>query len=72
MENDVAHYLIFKWLRMWQHEGQVSRHLPAIIAPPSASLLPVEIVPEATASDTSFEQCSLNASSCCVEFRHVK
>lgn len=72
-ENGVAHNLIFKWLRMWQHEGRVSRRLPATIAPPSApSLLPVEIVPEATASDVASGPCPLNASSCCVEFRHGK
>ena len=72
-ENGVAHNLIFKWLRMWQHEGRVSRRLPATIAQPSApSLLPVEIVPEATASDGASGQCPLNASSCCVEFRHGK
>lgn len=34
-ENGVAHNLIFKWLRMWQHEGRVSRRLPATIFPPS-------------------------------------
>lgn len=72
-ENGVAHNLIFKWLRMWQHEGRVSRRLPAIIAPPSTpSLLPVEIVPEATASDVASGLCPLNASSCSVEFRHGK
>lgn len=72
-ENGVAHNLIFKWLRMWQHEGRVSRRLPATITPPSApSLLPVGIVPEATASDVASGLCPLNASSCCVEFRHGK
>ncbi|MEJ5074833.1 transposase [Enterobacter ludwigii] len=72
-EKGVAHNLIFKWLRMWQHEGRVSRRLPATIAQPSApSLLPVEIVPEATASDGTSGQSPLNASSCCVEFRHGK
>lgn len=72
-ENGVAHNLIFKWLRMWQHEGRVSRRLPATIAQPSVpSLLPVKIVPETTASDVASGQCPLNASSCCVEFRHGK
>ncbi len=32
-ENGVAHNLIFKWLRMWQNEGRVSRRLPATITP---------------------------------------
>lgn len=72
-ENGVAHNLIFKWLRMWQHEGRVSRRLPATIAQPSTpSLLPVEIVSEATVSDVAAGLCPLNASSCCVEFRHGK
>ncbi len=26
-ENGVAHNLIFKWLRMWQNEGRISRRL---------------------------------------------
>ncbi|EII7450771.1 transposase, partial [Salmonella enterica subsp. enterica serovar Newport] len=57
-ENGVAHNLIFKWLRMWQNEGRVSRRLPATITPPSElSLLPVEIVSEPAASDTGSGQC---------------
>ncbi|WP_049033638.1 transposase [Klebsiella aerogenes] len=72
-ENGVAHNLIFKWLRMWQNEGRVSRRLPAAITPPSElSLLPVEIVSEPESSDTGSGQCPLNASSCCVAFRHGK
>ncbi|MGA4650085.1 transposase [Citrobacter portucalensis] len=72
-ENGVAHNLIFKWLRMWQNEGRVSRRLPATIVPPSGpSLLPVETMPDPAVSDTASELCPLNASSCCVEFRHGK
>ncbi|HBR6268851.1 TPA: transposase, partial [Klebsiella pneumoniae] len=72
-ENGVAHNLIFKWLRMWQNEGRVSRRLPATITPPSElSLLPVEIVSEPPTSDNGSGQCPLNASSCSVEFRHGK
>lgn len=72
-ENGVAHNLIFKWLRMWQNEGRISRRLPATIAPPPGpSLFPVEIVPESTESDIASGLCPLNASSCCVEFRHGK
>ncbi|MGR7276800.1 transposase [Klebsiella aerogenes] len=74
-ENGVAHNLIFKWLRMWQNEGRISRRLPAtttIAPPPEPSLLPVEIVPESTTSDITSGLCPLNASSCCVEFRHGK
>lgn len=72
-ENGVANKLIFKWLRMWQNEGRVSRRLPATITSSSElSLLPVEIVPDPALSDTGSGQCSLNASSCSVEFRHGK
>ncbi|ECD9291061.1 transposase [Salmonella enterica subsp. houtenae] len=73
-ENGVAHNLIFKWLRLWQSEGRVSRRLPATITPPPSppTLLPVEIVPDSVLSDVSTGLCPLNASSCCVEFRHGK
>ncbi|HBR1414124.1 TPA: transposase [Klebsiella pneumoniae] len=73
-ENGVTHNLIFKWLRLWQSEGRVSRRLPATIAPPPSppTLLPVEIVPESAPSDVSTGLCPLNASSCSVEFRHGK
>jgi len=72
-ENGVAHNLIFKWLRMWQNEGRISRRLPAtIVPPPGPSLLPVEIVPGSTESDIASGLCPLNASSCCVAFRHGK
>lgn len=70
-QSGVAHHLIFKWLRMWQNEGRVSRRLPATITPPSElSLLPVEIVSEPATADTASGQCPLNASSCSVAFRH--
>lgn len=31
-ETGVAHNLVFKWLRLWQNEGRISRRLPATIA----------------------------------------
>ncbi|WP_370608409.1 transposase [Klebsiella pneumoniae] len=72
-ENGVAHNLIFKWLRMWQNEGRVSRRLPATITSSSElSLLPVEIVPDPAISDAGSGQNPLNASSCSVEFRYGK
>ena len=44
-ENGVAHNLIFKWLRMWQNEGRVSRRLPATLVPSAnPSLLTVQVV----------------------------
>lgn len=30
-EIGVAHNLVFKWLRLWQNEGRISRRLPATI-----------------------------------------
>lgn len=65
--------VIFKWLRLWQNEGRISRRLPATVTPPShPALLPVEIVPESAPSDISNAPCMLAASSCCVELRHGK
>lgn len=76
-ETGVAHNLVFKWLRLWQNEGRISRRLPATIAPTSSSvLLPVEVISDPTQSDeqstTICQPPSLNATSCCVEFRHGK
>lgn len=72
-ENGVDHNLIFKWLRMWQNEGRVSRRLPATITSSSElTLLPVEILPEPAISDAGSWPCPLNASSCSVEFGHGK
>ncbi|MEG2992390.1 MAG: IS66 family insertion sequence element accessory protein TnpB [Citrobacter sp.] len=70
-ETGVAHNLVFK------NEGRISRRLPATIAPTSSPvLLPVEVISDPTQSDEqSSATCqppSLNASSCCVEFRHGK
>lgn len=72
-ENGVAHNLIFKWLRMWQNEGRVSRRLPATLLPSAnPSLLTVQVMPEPVVSEAGSGPCPLNASSCCVEFRHGK
>ncbi|WP_447783692.1 transposase [Enterobacter asburiae] len=76
-ETGVAHNLVFKWLRLWQNEGRISRRLPATIAPTSSpALLPVEVISDPIQSDEqSTATCqppSLNASSCCVEFRYGK
>ena len=76
-ENGVNDNVIFKWLRLWQNEGRISRRLPATVVTSSLStILPVEVVPDPTPSgrmNTEPAQFSaLNASSCCVEFRHGK
>lgn len=76
-ETGVAHNLVFKWLRLWQKEGRISRRLPATIAPTSSSvLLPVEVISDPTQSDEqSTSTChspSLNATSCHVEFSQGK
>jgi transposase len=76
-EIGVAHNLVFKWLRLWQKEGRISRRLPATIAPTSSSvLLPVEVISDPTQSDeqsaTTCHSPSLNATSCHVEFSQGK
>lgn len=76
-ENGINDNVIFKWLRLWQDEGRISRRLPAKVessAPPM--MLPVEVIPypaptgEANTGPGQFSV--LSASSCCVEFRHGK
>lgn len=76
-ENGVNDNVIFKWLRLWQNEGRISRRLPATVVTSSLpTILPVEVVPYPTPSggvNTEPAQFSaLNASSCCVEFRYGK
>lgn len=76
-ENGVNDNVIFKWLRLWQNEGRISRRLPATVVTSSLpTILPVEVVSDPTPSgrmNTEPAQFSaLNASSCCIEFRHGK
>ncbi|EIL6232567.1 transposase [Salmonella enterica] len=76
-ENGVNDNVIFKWLRLWQNEGRISRRLPATVVTSSLpTILPVEVVPDPTPSsrvNTELAQSSaLNATSCCIEFRHGK
>lgn len=76
-ENGVNDNVILKWLRLWQNEGRISRRLPATVVTSSLpTILHVEVVPEPTQSsrvNTEPAQASvLNASPCCVEFRHGK
>ncbi|HGD7866807.1 TPA: transposase [Escherichia coli] len=78
-ENGVNDNVIFKWLRLWQNEGRVSRRLPVTTSSDTAvELLPVEITPDeqkepvaaiAPSLSTS-TQTRVSASSCKVEFRH--
>ena len=43
-EHDINDNLLFKWLRLWQNEGRISRRLPVTISSgASVELLPVEI-----------------------------
>ena len=45
-ENGVNDNVIFKWLRLWQNEGRVSRRLPVTTSSDTGvELLPVEITP---------------------------
>lgn len=76
-ENGINDNVIFKWLRLWQDEGRISRRLPATVESSSSPMmLPIEVIPDPTPTDganTDPSQFSaLNATSCCVEFRHGK
>lgn len=76
-ENGVNDNIIFKWLRLWQDEGRISRRLPATVESSSSpTLLPVEVIPDpAPTGETNTEPgqfSALKAISCCVEFRHGK
>ncbi|WP_213209253.1 transposase, partial [Escherichia coli] len=46
-EHDINDNLLFKWLRLWQNEGRVSRRLPVTTSSDTGvELLPVEITPD--------------------------
>ncbi len=76
-ENGVNDNVIFKWLRLWQNEGRISRRLPVTTAS-GAELLPVEITPDETKEPVAAltpllstpSQSPVSTSSCKVEFRH--
>ncbi|ENP1957251.1 transposase, partial [Escherichia coli] len=78
-EHDINDNLLFKWLRLWQNEGRISRRLPVTTSSGAGvELLPVEITPdeqkEPMAALTPLlstpSQSTVSASSCKVEFRH--
>lgn len=76
-ENSVNDNVIFKWLRLWQDEGRISRRIPATIEYSSSpTMLPVEVIPDpAPTGETNTNPgqfSALDATSCCVEFRHGK
>lgn len=62
--------VLFKWVRLWQKEGRVSRRLPALI--PSASqpaALPVEIVPD-VARQAPTQRGQGTPTTCMLTLRH--
>ncbi|EKI6153650.1 transposase [Salmonella enterica] len=76
-EHDINDNLLFKWLRLWQNEGRISRRLPATTSSGAGvELLPVEITPDeqkepvAALTPSLSTQTTVSASSCKVEFRH--
>ncbi|EKC7686043.1 transposase [Salmonella enterica] len=80
-EHDINDNLLFKWLRLWQNEGRVSRRLPVTTSSDTGvELLPVEITPdeqkEPMATLTPLlstpSHNTVSASSCKIEFRHGK
>lgn len=78
-EHGINDNVLFKWIRLWQKEGRVSRRLPRTrTVQTSPVLLPVELVKE-TSAMTEVKPLmqppaalSTTASSCCIEFRHGK
>ena len=80
-ENGVNDNVIFKWLRLWQNEGRVSRCLPITTSSDTGvELLPVEITPDEPKEPMSIlplllstpSQSTASASSCKVEFHYDK
>ena len=76
-EHDINDNLLFKWLRLWQNEGHISRRLPVTTSSDTGvELLPVEITPDepkepvAALTPSLSTQTTVSASSCKVEFRH--
>ena len=76
-EHDINDNLLFKWLRLWQNEGRISRSLPVTTSSDTGvELLPVEITPDepkepvAALTPSLSTQTTVSASSCKVEFRH--
>ena len=76
-EHDINDNLLFKWLRLWQNEGRISRRLPVTTSSDTGvELLPVEITPDepkepvAALTPSLSTQTTVSASSCKVEFRH--
>ena len=46
-ESGINDNVIFKWLRLWQNEGRVSRRLPVTTTSDAGvELLPMEITPD--------------------------
>lgn len=85
-EYGVDNNLIFKWLRLWQREGRISRRMPATIVgsvvpqplPASPTLLSVDVIDDppqpATENSTpcAFSSAYTRAASFHMEFRHGK
>ena len=78
-EHDINDNLLFKWLRLWQNEGRISRRLPVTTSSGSGvELLPVEITSDESKEPVAAltpllstpSQSPVSASSCKVEFRH--
>ncbi|HID3487004.1 transposase [Klebsiella pneumoniae] len=46
-ENGINDNVIFKWLRLWQDEGRISRRLSAAVESSSSpTILSVEVIPD--------------------------
>lgn len=62
--------VLFKWVRLWQKEGRVSRRLPALIpAALQPAALPVEILPD-PARQTAAQNARGVTTTCSLTLRH--
>ena len=80
-ESGINDNVIFKWLRLWQNEGRVSRRLPVTTTSDAGvELLPMEITPDEPKEPMATlplllstpSQSTASASSCKVEFHYGK
>lgn len=72
-ENGVNDNVIFKWLRLWQNEGRISRRLlETTTSDAGVELLPVEITPDEPKEPMAALTPSLSTQTTvsAVEFRH--
>ncbi|HBN2122065.1 TPA: transposase [Escherichia coli] len=74
-EHDINDNLLFKWLRLWQNEGRISRRLPVTTSSGAGvELLSVEITPDVNRPGFPGECfiCELRLPVHCFRWKHNK